>query len=283
MDKNIVSLGTILRLTREEQNLSLESISTTTKINVSCLQHIENDEFDFLQGPYVLAFLKTYAQALSLNVEEIKEKYFSQEKASLGAVYSSVHETAQERESSDTASFNFSNDLKNRISLIKSRLVKPIPVIGMIAALLIVVLLMQKLFTPHEEQAVVQVESPLTQPQLQSEDVEIIEEPQLALVSPLTLRLVAHEQLWLSVAVDVNEQREYLLNPGATLLWTDFNMISLRIGKSTGFDLYFNNEQIENLGSDATMIGRLVLSRSGIEDLQLLNRTIQQPPDSTVE
>ncbi len=283
MDKNIVSLGTILRRTREEQNLSLESISATTKINVSYLQHIEGDEFDFLQGPYVLAFLKTYAQAISLNAEEIKEKYFNQEKASLGAVYVSAHETAQVRELSDTASFNSQNDSKNRISLTKSRSVKTIPVIGMIAALLIVVLLMQKLFTPYEEQAVVQVESPQSQPLLQSENIKINEEQQQALVSPLTLRLVTHEQLWLSVTVDANEQREYLLNPGETQMWSGFSTISLRVGKSTGFDLYFNNEQIENLGSEATMIGRLVLSRSGIEDLQLLNRTIQQSPDSTVE
>ena len=281
MDKNVVSLGTILRRTREEQNLSLESVSATTKINVNYLQHIESDEFDFLQGPYVLAFLKTYAQVLNLNAEEIREKFFNQEKASLGVMYSSAHETEQVRESSDTASFNSPNDSKNRMTLTKSRSVKTIPVIGMIAALLIVVLIMQKLFTPHEEEANLYVDSsPL---QSQSDDVEIIAEQQQVATSPLTLRLVTHEQLWLSVAVDANEQREYLLNPGETQMWSGFNTISLRVGKSTGFDLYFNNEQIENLGSESTMIGRLVLSRSGIEDLQLLNRTFQESPDSTVE
>ena len=66
-------LGADLKEIREAQNKTLEDVSEKTKINVGYLECIENDEFDFLHTPYVLAFIKAYAKYLGLDQNEYGE------------------------------------------------------------------------------------------------------------------------------------------------------------------------------------------------------------------
>ena len=70
------SLGSYLRTQRESQLLSLEDVSTLTKIKVSFLVAIEEDSYDLLPSPfYAKGYLITYAGCLGLDPKDLLLRY----------------------------------------------------------------------------------------------------------------------------------------------------------------------------------------------------------------
>lgn len=83
MDKGIheigssKELGNLLKKTREERGIQLESIQKDTKIRLKYLQAIEDGEFSAIPGGdvYIKGFLKSYAEAVGLTTSEILRQY----------------------------------------------------------------------------------------------------------------------------------------------------------------------------------------------------------------
>ncbi|WP_214845356.1 RodZ family helix-turn-helix domain-containing protein [Exiguobacterium sp. S90] len=72
----MTELGTYLKEQRETLGVSLEQIQSTTKIQKRYIVAIEEGAYDQLPGAfYARAFIKTYAEALGLDVDEVFETY----------------------------------------------------------------------------------------------------------------------------------------------------------------------------------------------------------------
>src|SRR4029077_14220196 len=70
------SIGQYLRRHREEQAISVEEVSRATRIPVGNLERLENDHFDDLPGEvFVRGFLKAYARAVSIPVDDVLARY----------------------------------------------------------------------------------------------------------------------------------------------------------------------------------------------------------------
>ena len=70
------SLGGYLRLERERRRVSLQDISAATKIQLKFLEALERDAYDRLPPtPFVVGFLRAYAQYLALDAESILAAY----------------------------------------------------------------------------------------------------------------------------------------------------------------------------------------------------------------
>ena len=70
------SLGSYLRVEREQRGVSLQEISAMTKIQVKFLLALEEDAYDQLPAtPFVVGFLRAYAQCLCLDANEIVAAY----------------------------------------------------------------------------------------------------------------------------------------------------------------------------------------------------------------
>lgn len=70
------SIGRYLKRTREGKAMSVEEISRATRIPVVSIERIEADHFDDLPGEvFVRGFLKAYARALSLPVDDVLARY----------------------------------------------------------------------------------------------------------------------------------------------------------------------------------------------------------------
>ena len=70
------SIGRYLRRTREARAMSVEEISRATRIPVMSIEKIEADHFDDLPGEvFVRGFLKAYARAVSLAVDDVLARY----------------------------------------------------------------------------------------------------------------------------------------------------------------------------------------------------------------
>jgi transcriptional regulator with XRE-family HTH domain len=69
-------IGAALREERERQGLSIEDLEDRTKIRRRYLRALENEDWDILPGPtYVRGFMRTYAEALGLDAEELVDDY----------------------------------------------------------------------------------------------------------------------------------------------------------------------------------------------------------------
>jgi cytoskeletal protein RodZ len=70
------SIGRYLRHARESRAMSVEEVSRATRIPVSAIDRIEADHFDDLPGEvFVRGFLRAYARAVSIPVEEVLARY----------------------------------------------------------------------------------------------------------------------------------------------------------------------------------------------------------------
>jgi cytoskeletal protein RodZ len=79
------NLGEILRQARLEKGKSLEEIAEETKIRVRYLQAIEEGRFDLLPGHfYTRGFIKSYAEAVGLDPDELLASYLPPESKSDG-------------------------------------------------------------------------------------------------------------------------------------------------------------------------------------------------------
>ena len=74
----IESIGSSLKKARERKAMSLAEVSRVTRIPASTLESIEGDRFDDLPGEvFVRGFLKSYAQAVSMQPHEVVARYTS--------------------------------------------------------------------------------------------------------------------------------------------------------------------------------------------------------------
>ncbi|MBQ1833265.1 MAG: helix-turn-helix domain-containing protein [Treponema sp.] len=70
------SYGQQLKASREEQDLTIEDVEAKTSITRQYIEALENEENDVFPGePYMIGFLKNYAEFLGLNPNEILKLY----------------------------------------------------------------------------------------------------------------------------------------------------------------------------------------------------------------
>jgi cytoskeletal protein RodZ len=70
------SIGKYLRMRREARAMSVEEIARATRIPVASIERLENDHFDDLPGEvFVRGFLRAYARAVGLPVEDVLAMY----------------------------------------------------------------------------------------------------------------------------------------------------------------------------------------------------------------
>ena len=74
-----LTVGQYLRQEREKKNISLESISQTTRISLKDLEALEKDEFHHFPAPvFARGFLRTYANQIGIDPNEIIALYEAQ-------------------------------------------------------------------------------------------------------------------------------------------------------------------------------------------------------------
>lgn len=78
------SIGRYLKRTREARAMSVEEISRATRIPVTSIERIEADHFDDLPGEvFARGFLKAYARAVALPVDDVLARYTASRRVAL--------------------------------------------------------------------------------------------------------------------------------------------------------------------------------------------------------
>ena len=86
-DKEILPFYLELKEKREIENLDINKISEETKINIKHLMAIESGDFNIIPNTYLRLFIKTYAQYLKLDYQEILNKYESESNKKRGNIF----------------------------------------------------------------------------------------------------------------------------------------------------------------------------------------------------
>jgi cytoskeletal protein RodZ len=97
-------IGEEIKRARLAKGVNLEEIVNHTHIQLAHLQKIENGQFDFLPRPYVTAFIKTFAQHVGLNGDQLIQRWREQEQAETLRSQPLLESTAPKRAAERTPS-----------------------------------------------------------------------------------------------------------------------------------------------------------------------------------
>ncbi|RJQ45772.1 MAG: helix-turn-helix domain-containing protein [Nitrospiraceae bacterium] len=271
--------GYILKTERERQRKSLEEIAGTLKLNIEYLKAIESEQYQNIPAEiYTKAYLRFYARELGLDSDHIIQIYHNQLPSS------SAHKPASAQKS-------LSEGQKPRYPL------KPFIIIAAVVFfILLIVFLARFRETPVEtaSEKMEQKATETTEPKMK-EEPQLKEEPgppgikeqakqehipetkepelinkDLQEIAPvqgqgsktLSLTVNAKDTVWISVGIDSNEPKEWLLKNGENVSLTASEKFIIKTGNAGGTQVIFNGKDMGVLGQKGE-VSDIVLAGSG--------------------
>jgi cytoskeleton protein RodZ len=277
------SLGSYLRRERELREMSLQDISAATKIQLKFLEALERDAYDQLPpAPFVVGFLRAYAQCLSMDPEEIIATYHTRHSSSEGVekpvLLVSAYQVRRPTRSRVLGmsllvamvalglglalrflSREMANDtgvpLGPVVGESTTRPSSPVAELPPVPAQVPPAQPVEAVHTaPQLPAAVVQEAKKEPRPATSIPAAPLASEAvRPAAVAPpsadsslrlLTLQAVALEDTWLRVEVDGNKRHELLLTAGKTVHWEAQERFLLTIGNARNTRLVLNGKDL---------------------------------------
>jgi len=276
-------LGQFLRQERERRHLSIEEVSTRTRIRLHYVQAMEENHFDHL--PHRVSakgFLRCYASALGLDEGEVLKRFVAVQPI-------------------PEVSATFTKE-KPVPSYIRFKRVGAFPLSFWITAWVIGILLLLGIWfrmtredRPQKPKPSAKVSSPLQEapsvdppPQptravtpeetlpLPGQRFEPTDrEAPLAVTSrtpeadhartppsgALTLDVEAMEPSWVHVVIDDAKTQDILLKVGDKVTWQANGEFLLTVGNAGGVRAYFNGQEIERIGPSGKVVRDIRLAR----------------------
>ena len=228
-----------LRAERERAGLTLEEISSRTKIKVAFLRAIENGDFDRLPGPFFArAFLRTYAREVHLPADEIVAGY----DARFAPV---VHDApAPEPASAVTPSRPFSSDVDRRsFPLPSPRSLWPTIVLG------IVVIAVISMMTRTRNERPSAAEPVGTSGVAETAVPAPASPPAAAVPQKLTIDIRPSRKMWIAGMADGKRVIYRLVDQGEHVRIDAHQDLWFRVGDAGAFVYSINGSTEKPLGS----------------------------------
>ncbi len=231
------TVGEKLKRARLEKGLSLDEVYKQTKVHSRVLEALEEDRaHNFLSPVYIKGFLKTYAQYLGLDSEQLIKEYIDSQK-----VEPSPAKVVKELEQK------------------KSR---PINLFFVFRAVLILALLI--IFVVYFRFVLRHIFKPPPQVRATKVDVKVVPAPAPPVKKEdLILQVGTKDDCWLKVKADGRIIFQNTLQKGQVEKWQAKDEIELRIGKPEALYVYLNGKPI-NLKKAKVKRG-LIITHEGIE------------------
>jgi cytoskeleton protein RodZ len=303
MQASDLSLGPYLRSVREQQGIDLQDIASLTKIQPKFIEAIEADDYKQLpKGPFVVGFLRSYAQCLSLDADEVVAFFQAHHhKRTPGLPVSPRQRSAQQCPAPTS-----------RASWLRGAILS----IGL--AVLVVALLWLLRSGPSEPQATPQrpastatgepsatrqaasvpsafppppppqetttshmattpshsvsstaiATAPTTTAPQQAEAVppdtptRALSEEPVLALPPLVLRVQALEETWMRVDIDDETRREALIQTGENIEWKANKQFSLTLGNLKGVRVLLNDRELDLPATRSNVLRDYVLTHA---------------------
>jgi len=285
-----ITVGSLLRTSREDRHIDLDAVVKATKVRRHYLEALENEEWEKLPSRvFVKGFVRSYAGFLGMDIETVLDYY---DKAAPRERY----------QPHVLQSMNTRSAMWRRIIIISLLVLALIGVIIYLKGNGISII--GEAFRYLDTQSVtgqreVEIEPDTVkipdeeaaegvfvgQAQIEDEQLEEItsgtegEAAQDAVVvldegaiaketgeeQPLSPRFIltatVTARTWLSIAVDREPAKEYLFQPGETFRWTAEENFDMVVGNAGGIEFFLNGSPIGDLGPEGKVV-RLELPES---------------------
>jgi len=234
------SFGKFLRSKRLNKGLSLEDVFHMTKIRPNVLQQIEEEALDqFPSELFLKSFLKTYADAIEVDIKEVLSLY--ENAINVGK------ETTGHVKSYRPESFNI---------LFWATGICVLTLIFFLSYPFLQKKINDYLKEPVKNNLMEKLEISTSFPPVKVEPkIEKTIKPEIETnldfgkdnnkkINTLTLDLHAKETTWLKITSDDEAPREFTLNPGDNLSMYATDHFNLLLGNAKGVSIYLNNKLV---------------------------------------
>ncbi len=225
------SIGTIFKNARNALNKSLEDVHQETRVGISHLRFLEDDNFTFLPATYVKSFLKTYSQSLGLDTEAILQKYNDLNTTEEEQIVKEVRPLKQALVKTESTT-----EPQPRIKMAELPVREKVLewALGLGSFFLLISLgfayfqyraqiyarPVDGVTFTQTEQHVDMADISISKPKAGQED---------AIISPLELEVTARKKIWLQVKVDNKKNSEYTLLPEKKMVWIARDRFDIQI------------------------------------------------------
>lgn len=258
--------GEELRAARLAQEISLEDISSTTRINIKFLKAIEEGNFSLLPQTYIRAFIRTYAAQVGLDPVRMVKKY--EQQATPGTPPSSFQDLIS----------------PVKVRLPKQKGASQITVLIIISVIIIIGLVFTLSVIKNNKVEKVK-ETPFqeftqkteTKPEMKIDSLFLPEAqvpsgtPQTttnAELDSLILNVSATENAWISVIVDEKTKKEILLYAQKSIQYKAANQFRITVGNAGATVIKLNNYTIKPLGKRGAIIRDYIVNRNTLDTLR---------------
>lgn len=275
-----------LKKARQNKNLTLEQVSSKTKIDLKFLESMEVGDFAFLPEIYVKAFVKQYAKALDLDEEEMQKKYNAAKSGK------DLDEAETETPQADNASKVYEqtpvkekayvydavemakSSLKNSSNLDKGKVI-----LGAVIVVLGVLAIVYFLFIKSSKQTIV-TEKPIEQVIKENESRYKVNKPapkdtnasQTATGTvkndSLSLSIFASDTSWIRIVIDDSTVEDFIMFPQSQKTVEADNNYKITFGNSGAIKLKLNNKKLDFEGKNGK-IKYVRVNKSGLKYLEI--------------
>lgn len=211
-------VGERLREEREKKGFTLGDIAARTHIRVEYLRCIENGNFQKIPSDiYVRGYLKAYAELLGIRADTILSRY-------------DADKTGKDEEQSEIPKASEERFISKKYIFIGSMAFLSLAVIIFFSALNIIKSgTLSNKHTANEGSAG-------------------------GLRGPVNLKIIANDTTWIMMVIDNDKIEEYILKKGDVLVREGDRGFYIKIGNASGVSIFFNNENIGNLGKKGEVV-----------------------------
>ncbi len=274
-----ISLGSLLRRTREERNIDLDEAVTVTRIRRHNLEALENEEWSKLPPRvFVIGFLRSYAEFLGLDKEMV-----------LGS-YKRIS-PFQEYKPQALKEIRPQSERWNLIIII------PVLALALIAAIIYLkknnISIVEKPYKYLETESRVEEKENMAEKEvnkgqdykrredvfskdekavkkgnenaskyISSADNTILKEltipketkDEKPLSPKLILTALVNSRTWIAIYIDDKPVKEYLFQPGETIRWAADKGFDILVGNAGGIEFFLNGKEVGDLGLEGKIV-----------------------------
>jgi hypothetical protein len=272
-----------LKAAREFKKVTLEEISTKTKIDITFLKALEDGRWDILPEPYIKGFLKAYAQSVGMNVLKVLKKYDELEKGITDE---------EDEESSEPSRVDLPPEppslLRSRFPAVKVKthglwyglLVVVIVIVGIWVLSIIRSKPAEEPDAPLEEQTTTIPADSIATPQTVPDTTVASAEP--VPMEPFTVGAKFSDPCYVEIVLDDTLKRDYLFQAGQSKTWDVHQLLWIKIGNSGGAEISHDDSVLGVLGVQNQVVTLTMGPDGVIEKILGPEPEINVPEDSSV-
>ncbi len=265
---NLEQFGEELAQARLAKGISLIDISAETRINLKFLEAIERGQFQILPQTYVRAFLREYTLSLSLDPNDVLQRY------------DSIQQESHSRKSDEVVTQHTSTQAKISTGDIKNQLLKLSPLqrnlaFGIFLVVIVVLVIVLANMKKESDSVKPVVEIPFDRVIRESEAASI-PPPSAAVDSvpvfkaqqkdSLRLEITTLDSVWISLLIDDTKGAEYLFAPNRKRMWVAKERFAITMGNAGGATFQLNGKDIGSLGKPGAVVRNAILTKANLNN-----------------